>query len=102
MRSPITEFSHVYVFDAKSFRPVRGPLYSDLIVHIRPRRMMFLNLALIRDARHERPGLGKGRKGELAGNALFRLGQLPCRKELVHTIWQFRGLVGSISDHGGV
>lgn len=46
IRCPITKVGHFDVLDAQPLRLVSGPLHSDLIVHVTPKRMVFLGLAL--------------------------------------------------------
>lgn len=71
-----------------------GPFDCDLIVQIGPGWMMILGSAFICDQGHEFPSLGKGCKGELTRDALFRRGELPFGKQNRHPIGQVWGLVG--------
>ena len=83
-RLPVTELGHVHILDTQSLGLMRSPLNVDPIIQIRPTRMMLLDLALIRNERHEPPGLCETGKCEGARDTLPRSVDLPCRREAGH------------------
>lgn len=76
----ITKLGHFDIFDAESTGIVCSPFNGNLVVEIRPGRVMTFGFAFFGDRIHEAPSIIESAELELASDGRFGWSEFPCRE----------------------